>query len=145
MDKTRSAVIDANVIIAYSFPQDNLHQKALKLVKEVNDLKKELNPLLVSEIATVLLQKTKNQTLVNKLTHDLLTDRLPGVYLNQLSGKILAQTLKIFQHQKSGQLSFADASIVAQAQLEKIPIIITFDKDIRQEFKNQFQFLPTRL
>lgn len=142
INEKSNAVIDANVIIAHSFPQDALHQHAIKLMRKVDGLKKYLNPLLVSEIATVLLQRTKDQVSVNQLTNDLITNQLPQVRFQPLSKKLLAQTMIIFAKQKTGNLSFADASVIAQARLENISQIITFDKDLKKEFASEFKFLP---
>lgn len=136
------AVIDANVIIAHSFPQDALHRHAISLMRKIDGTKKYLNPLLVSEIATVLLQKTKDQVSVKQLTNDLITNQLPQVKFQPLSKKLLTQTMIIFAKQKTGNLSFADASVIAQAKLENISQIITFDKNLKKEFANEFKFLP---
>lgn len=99
----------------------------------------------MSEITTLILLRGKNLPLATKVAQDFIDGTFPKFKLTKTSKKLTQQTLKIFQQQKSGQLSFADASIVAQAQIEQIPTIFTFDKDIHREFENQFEFLPKRL
>ncbi|MBU0579243.1 type II toxin-antitoxin system VapC family toxin [Patescibacteria group bacterium] len=138
-------IVDSNVLIGFYIPHDALHQQAKKIIKQTRHLHKTINEYLLSEITTLILLRGKNLPLATKVAQDFIDGTFPKFKLTKTSKKLTQQTLKIFQQQKSGQLSFADASIVAQAQIEQIPTIFTFDKDIHREFENQFEFLPKRL
>ncbi|MBU0576460.1 PIN domain-containing protein [Patescibacteria group bacterium] len=143
--KSDKLIVDSNVLVGFYIPKDTLHQQAINIIKQTRHLPKIINDYLLSEITTLILIRGKNLSLATKIGQDFINDTFPKFSLTQINKRLNQQTLKIFRQQTSNKLSFADCSIIAQAKIEKILTIITFDKHIRQEFKGQFDFLPKRL
>lgn len=143
--KTKKILIDANVLIAANYPLDSLHASSIKLLESIVENIVIVNYLIISEIATVLLLRSKNISFVSKLIEKILRGKNVSLGITVISSKIFSQILEVFSHQKSHKLSIPDCSIIAQARLEKIDTIATFDKDLRKEFKDEFNFLPKRL
>jgi len=139
-------IVDANVIVAVNNNRDSLNKKASNLLNIVKYNQKIINYFILSEIATILLQKTKNLAHVtNIITYLNSNTKISNFTNHRLTKNLLTETINIFQSQKSLHLSFADCSLIAQARSQKIKHIASFDKDLRKEFKKEFVFLPTKL
>lgn len=138
-------LVDSNVIIAANFASDSLHEAAVKLLENVAKNKKVLNVFLISEIATVLLQKTKEKNLVAQLINAIIKSESKEILVAPYSDTFFTITLQLFTNQSSHKLSFADCSIIAQARMQKVKTILSFDRDLRSEFRKEFEFLPKRL
>lgn len=135
-------VVDSNILIGFYLSTDALHSQAKSVIKETKDIPKAINNYLLSEITTLILLRGKNLPLATRVAQDFIKDTFPKFNLVKTNSKLNQITLDIFQNQKTNQLSFTDCSLIATARMEKIKIIATFDKDLRKEFKHEFQFLP---
>ena len=142
---TTRYILDSNVVIAINYLRDSLHQPAIELLKDFESKPKFLNIFLISEISTVLLQKTKKKKEISELTQHLVSGKTNNMQVSRFSNRFFKETIEIFSKQKSHKLSFADCSIIAQARIENIKTILSFDRDLRAEFKKEFEFLPKRI
>lgn len=143
MDKT--FLLDANILVASLNPNDSLHQPVLKFLKSIDTEKKIVNSFILSEIASILLIRTKNLALAKNFIKKLTSKQINQLQHQLINQKIFEQTIEIFAQQQKNKLSFADCSLIAHAQTKQITNIVTLDKDLRKEFKNQFSFWPKKL
>ncbi len=138
-------VVDANIIIAASYPHHTLHNQAKLLFAQIHPTKKYLNPLIISEIATILLCTTKNTQFTSQIVNNLINNQLSDIQTQPLTSRLIHHTLSLFSKQPTHKLSFADCSLIAQAKILKTDTILTFDQDLHQIFQDQYTFLPTTL
>ena len=143
--KNEKVILDSNVLIAFFNPSDSLHRNALALLKDLESQTRILNDLIFAEVGTVLLMKTKDLSFVSSILGKLFDDKAQNTQIILCTKVFLSQTLEIFSHQQSPQLSFEDCSIIALARTHKIRRIVTFDKAIRKTFAKEFEFLPKNI
>lgn len=143
--RSNKLIVDSNVLIGFYIPKDALHHQAKAVIEQTKNLPKIINNHLLSEITTLILLRGKNLPLATKIAQDFIDGTFPKFGLAKTNKELNSLTLKLFQKQRTNQLSFTDCSIVAQAQLDNIHTIATFDKDLRHEFKYKFNFLPKRV
>lgn len=141
MRSDKLVLVDSNILIALYNKADAKHAVAVELVESLQSQKKVLNHILLNEVATVLLLRTKNNAHASQITHNLLHKKITDVIVKNVSNKLMIETSKVFQSQNNTKLSFADCSIIAQARLEGIGTIVTFDKDLVKAFGYEFEFI----
>jgi len=135
-------VLDANIVIAYFSQKDPCHAQALLCSKLLENQLKVLNTLIVSEIATVLLVKTKDKYLASQVVDKFISNKYSKTRMYACDSSLLRSTSAIFKAFNDTKLSFQDCSIIALARKLKAHTIATFDKDLRKAFAHEFAFLP---
>lgn len=139
------ALVDANAYIGLNWENDSHHRQSALVFKFLRKQKYLFltNNYLVSEIATVLLLKLKDISLVTAITKVFYSPPA-NLKMIQVDQKMQRQALKIFSEQLKPNLSFPDCTLIAQALAQKIRNIFTFDKNIRKFplLKRDFKFLP---
>ncbi len=138
---TNPCLLDANVLIAAYIKDNNQHFLAKSLLAQCQDYKLQTNRLVVEEVATVLLLLTKDLSFATNITDFLFFDEAAKVEVTVLSQKLWQESYGIFSKQWSNNLSLTDCSLIAQARLQEIKTIVTLDKDLKQEFKEEFNFI----
>lgn len=139
--KRAEVLVDSSVVIAAYLRQDAQHQRALGSFKRCANSQLVMNPLLASEVATVLLLRTKNRSFAAQITNTLFFSTEPLIKLARLNSTLWQQIFQRFNTQSSSRLSLADCSLAAQAKLYGIKKILTFDRNIAREYKNEFEFI----
>lgn len=120
-------LLDTSVIVAAYIAQDTGHKRAIKLLSNCGD-NVLINQFILAEVSTVLLYKTKQLTLVREVTQLY----QPLVWHHP---KLFSISMEIFLQQRSGQLSVADCSLLAQQQLTTQSSIITLDQRLHHRAK----------
>ena len=138
----KECVVDSNLIIGYFYLSDPLHKRAKTVFESLTNWQKRLNWLVLSEIGSVMLLRSKNQELTNDVLATITNTKAKDLLLEKLSKELRQETLRIFYNQLSSKLSITDCSLVAQARIAGCGTIVTFDKDLRREFRQEFDFLP---
>ncbi len=143
MNKT--FLLDANILVASLNPHDRSHKVALKFLQSIDPQLKIINSFILSEIASILLIRTKNLTLAKNFVQQVTNNQINNLKHQSINQIIFKETIKIFANQQQNKLSFADCSLIAHAQIKQITDIVTLDQDLRKKFKNQFVFWPKKL
>lgn len=136
-------LVDTNVFVSLYWEKDPNHSIAFKtFIKQSPHTLFYTNNYLVSEVLTVLLFKTKAREKVRQLGEHFYYSE-SNVRMFQVSLSWQKRALKIFSQQDKPILSFPDCVFIAQAIVQKIKTIFTFDKNIRKSryFKNS-RLLP---
>lgn len=147
-----SIFIDSNIIIAAFNKEDNSHDRAIGLLEKIKNNPKVINYLIFNEIATVLLLRTKDIDFVGQLTKHFLSKEMNDFKIVNLTKELMRKTNDVFINQNGSSLSFADCSLIAQAELRMSSIpkestqksmskIATFDKDLKKAYGSMFLFL----
>jgi len=130
----KKIVIDSCVFVAAALKKDSQHQVAVKLLNKFKSENKWVNPLIVSEVATILLLKTKQTQFVSTMLDDLFFSNSAFIKIEKLTKKLWLDSYDIFCHQNSHKLSFADCSLLAQAKVDQQEVeILTLDEDLLKE------------
>ncbi|HAV15577.1 MAG TPA: hypothetical protein DCX25_04585 [Candidatus Pacebacteria bacterium] len=139
--KNKPIILDSNVLIAYFNEHDSLHERAVLLVKKIEAQQKVLSDLILAEVGTVLLTKTKQIQLIGRLLRHFVDKQTKNTALVFCTHPLFSQTLDIFSKQTSSWLSMEDCSIIAYARHFKTTRIATFDKGLKKMFVREFEFL----
>lgn len=124
-----SYFLDTSFIISYIVEEDNQHNKTRNLEHYLTE-KCYLNNNVLSEVVTVLYNKTKDLKLTNIVYFSLKDDfNVINEYTNNNYNN---ETLKIFNNH-AGKLSFVDAGIIATMKENNIRNLLTFDKQFTKE------------
>lgn len=136
-------LLDANVFISRFLAKSSTHHKSKKLLKAIDQHILTTNPLIISEVATVLLLQTGEIEFVSQIIHDLFIGTQPLIQVTSWETDLQQETFDIFNQQTQDKLSFADCSLLAQATIIKKqnkksgvggqsrqPIIASFDQDL---------------
>ena len=137
----KTYLIDTNVLMVLHLKNHSLHDLALDVLSGIKLSEIKTNQLIVQELATVLLIQGNDLEYTKTLIKNYFFGEEPIIAVSQMSQSLWNKSFEVFFDQTRGKLSFADCSLVAQARLEKIKTIITFDKDLKKEFKGEFEFL----
>ncbi len=125
-----SPLIDSSVLVAFFNEQDPLHGRALTTMLSAP------RPLIIHEYifletATVLMSRADKKT-ADAFIHSMLTNA--DIKILHTSEAIFLLTIKAFTGNKTKQLSFADAALLA---LSKRYSILTFDDALNRAIKKQ--------
>lgn len=136
-------LLDANIFISRFLAKSSAHHKSKKLLKAIDQHILTTNPLIVGEVATVLLLQTGEIELVSQIINDLFVGTQPLIRVTRWETDLQQETFNIFSQQPQDKLSFADCSLLAQATIIKKqntkkgeggqspqPIIASFDQDL---------------
>lgn len=134
-------IVDSSVHVAASLDEDSQHKLAIGLVKKTDLGVKYANPLIVSEVATVLLIKTKDLRHVRQMIKHLFFSKTAIIKLQPLTDSLWQASYEVFINQRSGKLSLADCSLIAQAKCDKKSAIVTLDRQIIKEFSDEVEFV----
>jgi len=141
----RLALVDANAYIALNWENDLNHRQSALVFKSLRKQKYLflINNYLVSEVATVLLLKLKDVSLVTAVIKVFYSPPA-NLKMIQVDKKMQLGALKIFSRQTRPKLSFPDCTLITQALVYKIKTIFTFDRNIRKFplLKRGYKFLP---
>lgn len=137
----KKILVDSNVLIALNSRKDSTYDRAIDIFERIILTKKVLNDLIVNEIASVLLIRTKDLFLSSEVSSHLLEDKNADFTTRRVTKKLMIRTQEIFADQKGKSLSFTDCSLIAQAEIEGIDTILTFDKNLKKAFHHKFKFL----
>ena len=121
-------ILDSSVWIAYWNKNDNQHEKAEKVFSKI-DNKVVLTEYLVLEICSVLSLRV-NKKIADKFLDFALSNSDIELFLsdeNHFTG-----TIKNFNKNKTGKLSFVDCSLL---YLSKFYEVITFDRGLKREIE----------
>ena len=123
-------LLDSSLIIAYSNKSDVNHEKAIKIMKDV-DRGRYGTPVITDyifdEVVTVMLLKTKNLLEVVKLGETLINATL----LFRVDENVFKLAWEIFKKQSKPRFSFTDCTNIATCRLYGITTIATFDKGFK--------------
>jgi predicted nucleic acid-binding protein len=123
--------LDSCLIIAYSNEIDENHNKAIQILKDIENGKygtPVISDYIFDEIVTVMLIKTKNLMKVAELGEILLNATL----LIRVDDSIFDLAWKIFKEQQKPKFSFTDSTSIAICKMNGISKIATFDKDFEE-------------
>jgi len=123
-------LLDSSLIVAYSNEADENHEKALKIVKDLERGKygtPAITDYIFDEIVTVMLVKTKNLKKVLELGEALLNSTL----LFRVDEEIFHSAWNIFKEQRKPRFSFTDCTTIATCKVNGIRNIATFDQDFK--------------
>ena len=123
----RKLLADSDFFIALYKKDDSNHQRAMKLLETLSGDAVELlmSVFIYSEIATVLSQRVGKQT-ARYFMNDV---EKQGVQIVQSDATLFERARHVFQVQTSKNVSFADATNIALAQIKGIEEIASFDAD----------------
>lgn len=141
MMMSKTYLIDTNVLMALHLRDHSLHDLSLDTLAGIKVSEIITNQLIVQELATVLLIQGNDLEYTKMLIKNYFFGEKPIIAVSPMNQTLWNKSFEVFFGQTRGKLSFADCSLVAQARLEKIKTIITFDKDLKKEFKSEFNFL----
>ena len=124
-------ILDSSFIIAFEVESDQNHERAVKIMSEINSGKFDeaiISDYIFDEVITVSFGRTKNLDKV-VFIGDKLRESLVFLRINE---EIFEEAWKIFKSQKNTTLSFTDCSIIALMKMKSISNLATFDKDFKK-------------
>jgi predicted nucleic acid-binding protein len=120
-------ILDTSFIVAFYHDKDAHHERALELMAGIGEGLMG-NPLVpeyvLSETLTVVAGRAGLATSVKVGRHLLRSEDVEIVPCTAF----MREALEIFAAQRSGRLSFTDATIVAISRSEEVPDVATFDR-----------------
>jgi predicted nucleic acid-binding protein len=131
-------IVDTNIVVSLLNTNDTLHSSVLKQLRmlESNNVQFFLNTLILSEICTVVLLRSKDVPLAQD-ARKLLISPGSNYSVTPFSAELEQLTYQIFESQEKPQLSIADCSIMAQADLSGITTVFTLDKQLQAALKSR--------
>lgn len=129
-------LIDTNIVVSLLNTRDSSHASVLQNLKnfEEDHTTFFLNTIILSEICTVVLLRSKSVSLAQKARELLISPN--GNYVVAAFDTQLEQaTYRIFTEQTKPQLSVADCSLIAQAKLHNTENIFTLDVQLQKALK----------
>jgi len=124
-------LLDSSLIVAYSNEADENHDKALKVVEDI-DRGRYGSPVITDyifdEVITVMLFKTRSLRRTVELGGTLLNANL----LVRIEEDLFNLAWKIFADQQKPSFSFTDCTSIAACRANGISDIATFDEDFRK-------------
>ena len=141
----KNLIVDANIFIALTWPQDSLHARAEHLVRTLisEEVIFHVNNYVVAEALTVTLLRSKDLARVQFLEKYFFHDRNNNLKLTpiDINGEKAIRNIFLSQQKYKGEfLSFADCSLIVQARKQNISTIFTFDQTFAQ-FKREFDIV----
>lgn len=130
---------DSNFFISLFNPSDSVHQKAIKIKKQLN--KKRVGLIITSliflEVVTVFSQRVgrKEAILVGKKLLD--DERVRVIHIDE---GFQARAWKIFRGIARKNTSFVDCSILAVMDAEGIEKLLTFDQEDFAPLRRKHRF-----
>jgi predicted nucleic acid-binding protein len=135
-------IVDSSVHISALLDEDSQHKLAIDLLKKCNLGTRFVNPLIVSEVATVLLIKTKNLSFASQSLEKLFFLKSAPNKVQSLTSSLWQASYEVFINQESNKLSFADCSLIAQTKCDKQKTaVVTLDKSLIKEFSDEVEFV----
>ncbi|MCL4381042.1 MAG: PIN domain-containing protein [Candidatus Marsarchaeota archaeon] len=117
--------LDASFIVAYINANDQNHERALKIAKDIDSGMygpQVLSEYILDEVMTVLLARMKNYELTVS------TGKTLRKYIFIKSNEtLLEKTWQIFFTQKKPYISFTDCNTIGACESERITKLATFD------------------
>lgn len=131
-------VVDTNTLVSLLNSNDSLHSVVIKKLHSLESSGTQffLNTLIVSEICTVVLFRSKDVSLTAQ-ARKILVKKGGNYGVVPFEGKLEQLTYQIFESQNKPQLSVADCSIIAQAKLGGSDAILTLDAQLQVAAKKQ--------
>jgi predicted nucleic acid-binding protein len=126
-------LIDTNVIVSLLNKNDATHDLVLEKIQKLEALQTTflLNSLILSEVCTVVLLRSKSLTLA-KQARQLLTSSGMNYVVTPCDAVLEKQTYQIFEAQAKPQLSVADCSLIAQAKMLSTTQVFTLDSQLQK-------------
>lgn len=134
-------LVDANIFIGAYLIDDSQHDRAEKILNDLEKSRLLSNQLLASEVSSVLLLRSKDLAFTREVTDYLFFSSSPAINITAINGQLWQKTYEVFTKQQGCDLSLPDCSLIAQARLERVKHIVTFDQDLITEFKDEFEFM----
>lgn len=122
--------IDSNIFISYYNLDDQNHESALKIIKDIESNKYGdafISDYVFNEVMTVSLIKIKDKEKVVKLGYYILRSN----QMLKVNKEIFRKSWKLFQ-ESNLKMSFTDFTNLAILDLFKIENIATLDKEFKQ-------------
>ena len=123
--------LDASFIVAYANADDQCHNRAMKIAKELEDGlhgERAVSEYVLDEVMTVLLARTKNHALAISTGKE-----LRSMFFIRSDEALLERTWEIFMAQKGHYISFTDCNTIAACEREGISKLATFDKRLGEK------------
>ncbi|MFH1191887.1 MAG: type II toxin-antitoxin system VapC family toxin [bacterium] len=121
-------ILDSNIWIAFFNTNDTQHKKAEKVLENA-DGKIIITEYIILEVSSVLLFKV-NKNVANKFIEIILNNKDVEILLSDEF--FFKGTLDCFQNEKTGKLSFIDASLLYLSEIHRV---FTFDKKLKKEIR----------
>ncbi len=134
---SNTIVVDTNIIVSLLNQRDATHKVVSKLLKKIEEEHATffLNSLILAEICTVLLLRSKSVQLAAD-ARKLLTTPGGNFSIVPFAEALEKQTYQVFALQTKPRLSVADCSLIAQAKLLNITHIFTLDKQLQKVLRS---------
>jgi predicted nucleic acid-binding protein len=120
---SNSYIIDSSIIIAAYDTNDTLHDRALVLIKNIENKTLHLHPYVIQEVVTVLSYRFGSIVAKIFLENVKIAENLSIPFVLDVKGEME------FFGKLNKKISFTDASLVKMARDKRIPVL-TFDKQI---------------
>lgn len=123
-------LVDSSVIVAYADTRDENHEKATKVIEEIErgiHGSPVITDHIFGEVVTVALIKSKDLKRTVKLGKKLLS-ATEFIIIDEL---LFERAWELFEGQKDIKFSFTDCTTLAVSEMRGISRVATFDKDFR--------------
>lgn len=129
--------LDTSFLISLLLEEDTNHEKARDIANnlKIKSVEFYINYLVFSECLTILSQR-KSKAFAVSFGKTVKTEK--EIRILEDKEEIKEKTWEIFQSVKDKNVSFADCSILASLEEEKISHLATFDKHFK-EFTEEFK------
>lgn len=131
-------LLDANIFVAVAHLDDLHRKRALQLLEELKKNKPIFvtNNHIIDEALTVTALRSKSMLHVNTLGESIYTKESPWFRIYRVSLNWEKEAFRIFRKQETYKkdefLSFTDCILLAQARLQNISKIFSFDQRFEQ-------------
>lgn len=131
MEENNRIFVDSNYFVALFTPTDSLHQKSLKIAKQLGSqgFSFVISNFVFLEVVTVISQKGGRAAALAAGRYFLSEPLIEVIHIDE---ELQEYSWEVFQRVKSKDVSFVDCSIMAAMESEDIPTLLTFDsKDFK--------------
>lgn len=131
-------LLDANVFVAVTHPDDPHRKRALQLLEELKKNKPIFvtNNHVIDEALTVTALRSKSMVHANTLGESIYQQESPWFRIYRVSLSWEQEAFEVFRQQKiyikDRFLSFTDCILFAQARLQNISKIFSFDQHFKR-------------
>ncbi len=136
MVKKFEILVDANFFVALNWKYDPHYKKAVAISEELNGQKSVYitNHYVVAETLTVLRIRSKDFNDALSFGRVVFEKNNPWFTVKEVNDNLKAEAWNIYKRENIGKakFSFTDCILIAQAKLQGISQIITFDKDFKK-------------
>lgn len=132
MNNPPVVIVDADAIVAQASSSDNLHEKAIKTVHRLTELKAQvLYPVTAITEATTHMQRVLNSGATAYGTAVAFTD--PQVSVIEVNQETIKKAIQFFSPTASKKNTLYDCIVAAVAKENKADAIFSFDKFYKRQ------------